>query len=138
MALTADRETRLRGVPLREFSLPVMESVKIYKGSKVSRNATGYAVASSDTAGEVVVGIAVKQVDNSAGASGAKRVIVRQGVFLLAATSIAITAVGAQMFVVDDQTVDETDPGNTCKAGVLVEWITNTSGWVLLDFALGT
>lgn len=136
-ALAADRETRLRGVALREFSLPVKASTKIYKGAIVARNSSGYAIGSSDTASEVVAGVAVKQADNSSGSAGDIRVTVRQGVFLLAATSIAITAVGAQMYVVDDQTVDETDPGNTCKAGVLIEWVSNTSGWVLLDFALG-
>lgn len=137
MALAADKETKLKGVPLREFSLPVKAATTIYKGALVSRNASGYAIGSSDTASEIVVGVAVKQANNSAGAAGAIRVIVRQGVFLLAATSIAITAVGAQMYVVDDQTVDETDPGNTCKSGVLVEYVSATSGWVLLDFALG-
>lgn len=137
MALSADRETKVRGTVLREFSAPVKASTKIYKGGLTARDSNGYAVPASDTAGLQTIGIAVKQADNSSGSDGDIRVTVRQGVFTLNATAITIAMTGTQMYVVDDETFDDATGTNSIKAGVLVEWISNTSGYLLVDFAVG-
>lgn len=106
-ALAAAKQTPVIGDPkLQVFE--VKTATTIYKGGLVAVDATGYAVPAADAAGAVVVGVATETVVN-AGASGAKLVeVLYDCPFRLVASSIAITRVGLNAFVVDDQTVDET------------------------------
>jgi len=128
-ALSADRDTKRRdGVIVR---LPVAASTKIYAGAKVARNASGYAVPASDTAGLVVVGRAEEQVDNSNGANGDKYVDVRRGVFAWAnGASFSRANIGQECYVADDQTVTNA-AGSTNKvyAGIIVE-VDSDGVWV--------
>ncbi len=134
MVLAADRKTNYRdGV---EIDLPVKTLTKIYAGSMVCLDAAGYAVPAADAAGNIFAGVAMEQADNSAGLDGALSVRVRRlGVFEYKATSIAQANLGAQMYVVDDETFDESDPGNGVLCGVLVKYISATRGWI--DIASG-
>ena len=63
------------------------------------------------------VGVAERRADNSAGAAGAIRVRCRKGPHLFAnsaaADAIALADVGADCFIVDDQTVAKTNGANT-------------------------
>ena len=133
MALNKDRATQYReGI---EIEYPVA-AVKIYAGSLVCINAAGYAAPGADTVNFKFAGIALEQVDNSLGAPGAKTVRVRRtGVFEFNASSIAQSDVGKMMYLVNDETFDETNPGQGILCGVLTKYISNTRGW--LDIASG-
>lgn len=134
-ALARDRATPYReGV---EIDYLVKGSTKIYDGSLVCvTGAGGYAIPAADAAGNIFVGMALRYVDNSAGADGAKTVRVRRmGVFEFNASSITQAMVGDLMYVVDDQTFDETSPGNSIPCGVLVKYVSATKGWI--DIAQG-
>jgi len=105
-ALTADKKQITQGTPLNCIGYKMTNAVTIYKGSLVSVNSSGYALASADTASTVVVGVAVEQVVNS-GAAGAKTIQVEtNGIFtFVAGTGIGQDDVGQLCYVSDDQTV---------------------------------
>jgi hypothetical protein len=135
-ALTADRKTSYQeGV---EIALPVYTNVEIFAGSMVCVGGShGYAIPGVDASGNQFVGVAMEHVDNTGGASGAKWIRVRrQGVFDFAASSITQAMVGDLMYVVDDQTFDETSPGNNVLCGRLVEYISNTRGKIDIAVAV--
>ena len=126
--LTKDRATAYRdGI---ELDFPVAANGKIYAGSLVCANSTGYAVPAADTAGMKFLGVALEQVDNTGGASGASTVRLRRnGVFLFDANSITQAMVGNAMYVADDHTVASTGT-NSIRAGVLVKFVDSTHGWI--------
>jgi len=129
-ALTKDRATPYRdGI---EIDFPVAASTKIYSGSLVSANSSGYAVPAADTAGHKFLGVALEQADNSTGANGAKKVRVRRsGVFEFDALSISQAMVGTAMYVMDDHTIDDAaGPVNDIRVGILVKYVSDTKGWV--------
>lgn len=119
---------------------PVATLNKIYAGTFVVLNSSGYAKGGSASAGEKFVGIAAETVDNSAGANGAKWVNVwTRGHFEMAASSIAQASVGADMYYIDNQTFDETDAGSLgIKVGKLVKVISATRGVVSIGNAIAT
>jgi hypothetical protein len=90
------------------YSYPVAAATTIYAGAIVALNATGYAVNATDTAGQIVVGVADDEIINT-GAAGDLFVRVRKGSFKLsnasAAQTIAIADVAKNCFVVDNDTV---------------------------------
>jgi predicted RecA/RadA family phage recombinase len=129
-ALTKDRATTYReGI---EIEFPVAATTKIYAGSLVCVNSSGYAVPAADTSGFKFIGIALSQVDNSTGADGAKSLRVRRsGVFEFDAASITQAMVGDPMYAVDDHTFDDAaGPTNDIKVGVLVKFAAATTGWI--------
>jgi hypothetical protein len=129
-ALAKDRATAYREG--REIELPVAAATTIYAGALVMISATGYAIPGADTAGCKFGGVAMEQVNNSAGAAGAKTVRVRRsGVFEFAASSITQAMLGDAMYLVDDQTFDDAaGPTNDIKCGVLVKYVSATKGWI--------
>lgn len=129
-ALSAARITNCKdwGMVLKRY--PINAASVIYKGGLVVIDADGYARPGVDTANFRVVGIATENVTGGA-ADGDVTVEVMSGVLVeLAATSIAATDVPNIMYLVDDQTFDETNPGNTVKVGRLHEVTSATKGWV--------
>lgn len=104
-ALSENRYTKFRDGLITAH--PVKASAKIYKGSLVCADATGFAVPGADAAGLIFLGVALEQADNTDGLDGAKTVRVQtQGVFSFAKTgSIAQAQSGAPLYVFDDQTV---------------------------------
>ena len=129
-ALTKDRATPYRdGI---EIDFPVAANIKIYAGSLVCVNTTGYAVPAADTAGLKFAGVALEQADNTGGANGAKTVRLRRsGVFEFDAASITQAMVGNAMYIVDDHTMDDaTGPTNDIRIGILVKYVADTIGWV--------
>ncbi len=137
MALSADRATSYQEGRVSVY--PVYQSVTIYAGSLVCVNSSGYAVPAADDAGNRFIGVARHQADNSGGSSGDITVEVwREGVFDFAATSISQADVGSDMYVVDDQTFDETDPGNAIKCGKLEEYISATRGKLRVGYTLAS
>lgn len=129
-ALTKDRATPYReGI---EIEFPVAANSKIYSGSLVCANTSGYAVPAADTAGLKFLGVALEQVDNTGGANGAKLVRLRRtGVFEFDATSVTQAMVGTAMYVKDDHTVDDAAGAtNDIKVGELVKYVADTKGWI--------
>jgi hypothetical protein len=73
----------------------------------------------------------MEQVDNRNGANAARIIRVRTtGAFEFGALSISQANVGADMYVVDDQTFDEVDPGQAVKCGKLMKFVSATKGWI--------
>lgn len=70
-AQAADRKNVTAAGSGRERSGLVAGSTKIYKGSIIAKNTSGYLVPAADTVGLRVVGVAQEQVDNSSGSDGA-------------------------------------------------------------------
>lgn len=115
------------------LTYPVYTGTTIYKNSIVALNSSGYAIPATDTAGLTVVGVATSKVVN-AGSSGAKSIQVQIGArWKVACTSITQAMVGSAMYVVDDNTVDDAAGAtNDVFAGILVEYLSTSLGWVLI------
>lgn len=112
-ALTADRRTPFRTA--EDFEFPVAASTLIYAGAIVCINASSLATKGAVSTALKCVGVAQATADNSAGAASAMRVKVRRGCFRFAnsasasADAIALADVGADCYIVDDQTVAKTN-----------------------------
>jgi len=123
-ALTQDKlycgsETRGHGRRYR-----VAAGVQIFQHAMVCVNADGFAVPAQDVAGfSEALGRADDSVDNTAGADGAKEVIVREGDVYELSTPVGTDAVtqalvGRACFVLDDQTVvTQAGATNEIRAG---------------------
>jgi hypothetical protein len=109
-------------------------STTIYAGALVCINASGLAVPAADTSGfKCVVGVAMETVTSAS--SGSYYVDVQEGTYLLTASSITQAHVNSVMMVVDDATVDNSST-NSVPAGVLVEYVSATQGWVKVGVGL--
>ncbi len=110
-ALTADRRTPWRAA--EDFEFPVAASTLIYAGAIVCLNAAGTATKGAVSTTLKTVGVAQATANNSTGGASAIKVKVRRGCFRFgnSASTDAITLadVGADCFVVDDQTVAKTN-----------------------------
>lgn len=102
--LTAARDDQRQDGAL--LSVPIAASTKIFKGSNVNTNTSGYSKKAADTASEVYAGVAVETVDNGSGADGAASVRVwRKGVFSMVCSSATQAWVGQNVYAVDDNVV---------------------------------
>jgi len=109
----------------------VKASHTVYAGGMVMIDSAGYAhAAEASASNNGVVGVAVKTV--TAAASGVYWVEVQSGVFKFKATSIAITSVADIMYASNDQTFDETPGANEPVAGILLEVVSSTEGWIFV------
>jgi hypothetical protein len=119
----------------------VTDNVHIYKGAIVAVDATnGLAHPAANAANDVIVGIAQEEFDNTipGHAAGGRDALGRRGVkvmsgahfLLLAAGTATQAAVGDTWFVLDDQTVQAADPGNSNTIGRVVEFVDATHVWI--------
>jgi len=109
--------------------LPVAAATKIYANSIVAKNASGFAVPASASTSQVIVGRAIRTVDNSGGAAGDLDVTIEQGAFdfniAAGANAVTVADIGALVFAQDDNTISKTDQGGTLSvAGVLLNLYT--------------
>lgn len=126
-ALAADRNTPQRDGDF--LNDPVAANAKIYAGSLVVLNATGYAAPGTLAAGLIARGRADEQVDNTGGADGAVNVDVRAGVFSFAnAGDITRAHIGDDAYIDDDQTVTAVTTGRSV-AGRIVD-VDSDGVWV--------
>ncbi len=121
-ALSASRNTKERFGKV--FDYPVKASTTCYQGGIAVLNA-GYAAPGTATTGLIAVGCFEENYDNSAGAAGALTARVKKGIFQFgnsaAGDLIAQADVGADCYIVDDQTVAKTSATNTrSRAGKIV------------------
>jgi hypothetical protein len=108
-ALDAARDSVAKYV-MRYVSGPVSAGAVIYAGAIVCRDADGYFVPASDTAGlKSAVGRAEFEVDNTDGADGDLLLTVAVGVFAYNLSAALLAArvdnLGTAVFIVDDNTV---------------------------------
>lgn len=132
MAITTAANRQRRGTP-QTFRFLMKASTTIPKGALVGiEAASGLAINAVAGAGITapVVGVAAETVTSAA--SGNSYIAVEcAACWLFAASSIAQTAVGTAMLIVDNDTVDETSAGSA-MVGKLVEFVSATSGWVYI------
>lgn len=131
-AQTADRATPYRDA--KEFSFPVAAATNIWAGSIVCLNASNLATKGAVSTTLKSVGVAIERADNAAGVAGDVRVKVRRGLWLMANSAagdaIALADVGADCFVVDDQTVAKTNGTNTRSVAGKVRDVDASGVWV--------
>lgn len=133
MALSADRNTPMMDGEL--VNLPVAASKKIFAGSLVAANSTGYVTPGETATTLIYLGRAEEQVDNSTGAAGAKTINVRKKKAFKwknsGADAVVQADLGKNCYIVDDETVAKTSGTSTRSvAGVVVK--VDTDGvWVL-------
>lgn len=122
MSLTADRNTAMSDGEL----IPVpMAAVKIFAGSLVAANATGFATPGAASTALTYLGRAEKTVDNSAGSAGDMTVLVRRSKAFKWANSgadaVTQASQGKLCYIVDDSTVALTNGNGTrSPAGVVL------------------
>lgn len=131
-ALTQDRDTQRRDGDLFEF--PVKANAKLYVGALAAIDATGNAVPGAVATTLKSAGRVEERADNTGGADGAIRVKVRRGVFRYANSAagdlIALADVGANCFIVDDQTVAKTNGTNTRSVAGVIRDVDAGGVWV--------
>jgi len=133
MALTVNRN-----VPHKEDAkqqlLPVATTAVIFKGSICILDANGFVnVAAGATAGTAFAGIAVGDIDNTAGANGDVDVLLFQsGRHKLPGTGAAAADVQDVVFAVDDEDVTNVSATNLQKVGIVSE-VDGTDYWVDIE-----
>lgn len=136
-ALTADRNTEYSLGDL--LSMPVAAAEHIFAGALVCTDAEGYAVPAADTAGLVFQGVATAQADNRNGNDGDVSVVVRRrGRYRFdSASSLDQSALSAQVYAADDQTVAAADDvTNDVAVGVIDKVESAGLCWVSVDAAV--
>lgn len=130
-ALTKDRDTQRKSDPTL-LSFPVKAATTIFAGSLVVNDA-GVAAPGRTAATLKALGRAEANVVN-AGAAGDLNIAVRRGVFRFANSAagdlIALTEVGANCYIVDDQTVAKTDGTGTRSIAGIVRDVDASGVWV--------
>jgi len=127
MALTANREVdHYIDQELRTYAMAT--AVRIYKGAIVGLLAGGYARPLA--AGDRFAGIAYEEMDNTAGANGAKSVrVYTLGDFGVALSGAAVADMGRPVFASADDTLTFVAAGNTF-VGVVQDFV--SSGNIIL------
>lgn len=109
----------------------VKNGATIYQGDLVMLDTGGYLVTAADTANCKVVGWADESVVGVT--DGVIKCRVRSGCAAkMASSSTAVTNMDSPLlYVVDNNTVDETSPANSVKAGLMVfPYISTTQVWM--------
>ena len=110
-------------------------STLIHAGTIACVNASGLLTKGAVATTLKAVGVAVRRIDNAAGAASAIRGEVEAGVFgpfvnSSAGDAIALADVGASCFIVDDETVAKTNGGSTRSVAGVVWDVTSEGVWV--------
>lgn len=119
-AATEDRETQRQDGVLIAFAVGAAK--KIWRGILgCTDNATLKAEPAADAAGKTFCGVSYEKADNSSGAAGAINCrFYQKGVFTFPYTGAA-PALGAKVYVSDDQTVTATASVNPVAVGRVVK-----------------
>lgn len=131
MALTQDRNTPMKDGEI--VAVPVAVA-KIFAGSLVAVNAAGYATPGAVATTLKYFGRAEEQVDNTDGSAGDKTVLVRRGKAFKwlnhGADPVVQADLGANCYIVDDQTVAKTSGTNTRSVAGQVIQVDADGIWV--------
>lgn len=130
-ALTADRNTPKMSA--EQLGVP-MAAVKIFAGSLVAANASGFATPGATATTLTYLGRAAETVDNTGGVAGAKLIRVdRKEAYKFAnlgADMVTQADLGKSCYIVDDQTVAKTSGGATRSLAGKVVGIDVDGVWV--------
>lgn len=110
-AAAADRDAGRKDGELVQGGIAA--STTIYKGTLVGYDASGY-LEPKDASGNVFAGVAYEAGVGTAVAGATKIRVQRKGIFEFVLANAAITHIGDELYVVDDQTVATT---GTTKVG---------------------
>ncbi len=131
-ALTADRDTKQRSGTL--LTLGAAASQTFFAGAIVARDGNGRATPGATATTLQGVGRCRAFVDNSGGADGAENVDIEKGIFRFAnsTSTDAITRadIGADCFIVDDQTVALTNGSSTRSVAGKIFDVDDQGVWV--------
>jgi len=129
MALSANTPVLSKGSTGKLISLIVKAATTIYQGglSMVS-SVDGFAVPCAALSTGTFMGIAYEQ-----GAASTKCRHHTDGIFLLVGVGLAQTDVGQKCYASADNAFSSTNAGDEPMIGVLVEYVSETSGWVMID-----
>lgn len=125
-SLTSDRNTLER---VGDMAFPAKANTTIFRGSLVALEA-GYVVPGHTATGLVAVGRAEQVVADQFGIA---QVVAKRGVFRfgnLSGDAVTQAEVGADCYIVDDQTVAKTDGGGTRSRAGKVAAVEVTGVWV--------
>jgi hypothetical protein len=113
---------------------PVKANARIWKGALVCVDNTGYLVPASDTANLRFVGVAFESVDNTGGASGAKRCrVVKRGTFVYNRIgSFTQADIGTTARAITDNEVAKTSTNNIV-VGTVVELLDDNRVRIRID-----
>ena len=120
-ALTEPRNTRELHVGAVHYSYErvVAADATVFAGALAAQDASGNAVPASDAAGLVVLGRAEATV------SEGDVLVIRRGAFLFdngtSTEALTVADIGADCFVVDDQTVGKAGGTNKVKVGKVLD-----------------
>jgi hypothetical protein len=132
-ALTAPRNTSLRGGFIYRLTIPVAASVTIYKGAMVCLNSTGYAEPGVAGTSLIAAGVADQTVTNGSTAGAVSVDVLTSCAALVNVTgSFTQTDNLKTSYYSDDNTVTRTPTGSSA-AGTIVEFVSATSAWVYFD-----
>lgn len=134
-ALSAARATECKWAGnVKQYLMPVSHT--IYAGSLVMIDSAGKAhAAESSASNHGVAGVA--QETKTSASSGSTYIKVSDGVLCkFAGTTLAQTGVGLVVYAEDDQTVDETVGTNEPVAGILMDYVDASTGWVYVSSAV--
>lgn len=132
-ALTTDRDTqRMSG---HRRALPLEANAKVFGGGIACVNAAGRLTRGITATGLRCVGVALQLYDNTGGAAAAITGEAERGVFGPFANSastdqITNADIGADCFIVDDQTVAKTNGTNTRSVAGKVYLVDAQGVWV--------
>jgi hypothetical protein len=112
----------------------VKANARIWKGALVCVDNTGYLVPASDTANLRFVGVAFESVDNTGGASGAKRCrVVKRGTFVYNRIgSFTQADIGTTARAITDNEVAKTSTNNIV-VGTVVELLDGNRVRIRID-----
>lgn len=131
-ATTIDRATQRRDA--QQFEFPVAAATDIPAGVIVCVNATGLAVNGATATTLKCVGVSESRANNTGGAASALRVKVRRGCHQfansLAGDLVVLADVGADCWIVDNQTVAKTNGSNTRSVAGKVRDVDAAGVWV--------
>lgn len=136
-ALSAPRNTPERVGNVEDY--PVKAATTCFQGGIAVLNA-GYAAPGTTATDLIAIGRFEQDADNSAGAAGAIKARVKRGVFKFKNSAsgdlIAQADVGADCYIVDDQTVAKTNgTSSRSRAGIIVA-VDSDGVWVQLGLGV--
>lgn len=133
MALSADRNTPMMDGEL--ISVPVAASTKIFAGSIVAANASGYATKGAVANNITYLGRAEEQVDNASGSNGDKAILVRRNKAFkfknYGSDAVTQAELGKTCYIYDDETVAKTNGASARSAAGIVLGVESDGVWVL-------
>lgn len=133
-ALTADRATP-RQADKQMHDYPMKAATRAYAGS-IAVLSGGWAAPGTTATGLVAVGVFDKAADNSAGANGDINGRIRSGVYRFnnsaSADLIAMSDVGSDCYIVDDNTVAKTNGSSTRSIAGKIVNVDSQGVWVAI------